>query len=84
MPDATLRIGDVERGPVLVGEGVPNGVVVVDRDRVLDLQLARCSSNVVDVVLDVELRRVHADDDEPVLGRTCSPTRGGRAACGAS
>ncbi len=32
VPDAPLRVGDVDRGPVPVGERVPDCVVAVDRD----------------------------------------------------
>ncbi len=66
VPNAPLGVRDVERGPVLVPERVPNGVVVVDRDRVLDAHLPRGSTHALDVVLDVELRSVHADHDEAV------------------
>ena len=36
VPDAALRVGDIERGPVLVREHVPDRVVVVDCDRVVE------------------------------------------------
>ena len=39
--DDPVRIDEVERRPVVVVEGVPDFVVVVDRDRVVDRSLLR-------------------------------------------
>src|SRR5258706_2656056 len=36
VPDTALRIDEIERRPILVLEGAPDRVVVVDRDRVID------------------------------------------------
>ena len=67
VPNPTLRVGEVQRRPVVVGEGAPDGVVVVDRDRVVDSEVARLRLDVVQVVLEAELGRVDADDGEPLL-----------------
>src|SRR5258705_12823484 len=58
--DDALRIDEVERRPVVVVEGAPDGVVVVDRDRVVDPAFLRGLPDTVDVVLEGELWRVDA------------------------
>ena len=60
--DPPLRVGDVDRRPVVIGEGAPDAVVAVDRDRVLDAEGARLRDDVVEVPLEAELRGVDADD----------------------
>jgi hypothetical protein len=61
--DLPLGVDEVQRWPVEVGEGGPDGVVVVDRDRVVDPQVLDLSADVAEVVLEVELRGVDADHD---------------------
>ena len=65
------RIDEVEGRPVLVLEGAPDGVVVVDHHRIVDPHLLHGTTNVVDVAFEWELGSVHADHDElwPVLLR---------------
>ena len=65
--DGAVRVDEVERRPVVVVEGAPDLVVVVDRDGVADPSLRRRLPHAVDVVLERELRRVDADDDQPVV-----------------
>ncbi len=67
IPDPSLRVGDIDRGPVCVVERAPHRVVVVDRDRIVDPHLLRRAADVLDLVLDGELGRVHADHDEPSI-----------------
>jgi hypothetical protein len=43
------------------------GRPVVDRDRVVDPQVLDLSADVVEVVLDVALRGVDADHDQPLI-----------------
>jgi hypothetical protein len=62
-----LVVDGVQGRPVVVVEGAPDPVVVVDRDRVVDTQVLDLSADVVEVVLDVELRGVHADHDQPLI-----------------
>ena len=64
--DPALRIGEVDRRPVVVVEGVPDAVVAVDGDRVRHPQRAGLGDDVVDVVLEVELRRMDADRGQPL------------------
>ena len=65
---APLGVGEVQGGPVVVGEGTPYRVVVVGRDRVVDPQVAHGAAHVGEVVLEAELGGVHPDHDEPVTG----------------
>jgi hypothetical protein len=71
LANASTRINEVEGWPVLVPEGTPNCVIVIDRDGVLDPHLPHRTTDVVDVPFERELRCVHADHDErvPVLLR---------------
>src|SRR2546423_11946219 len=66
MPDPPLRVGEVQRGPVVVVEGGPYPVVVVDRDRVIDPHVTHGAADVLRIVLEPELGGVHADHDQPV------------------
>ena len=52
MTNAPARIDEVQRRPILVLEGAPDGVVVVDSNRVVDPHLARRSTHVLDVVFE--------------------------------
>ena len=65
--DDAVAVGEVQRRPRVVRERAPDLVVVVDRDRVVDRSLLRCASHAFDVVLEGELGRVDADDDQPVV-----------------
>ena len=65
--DDAVPVDEVERRPVVVVEGAPDLVVVVDRDRVVDRSLLRRLAHEVDLVLERELRRVDSDDDQPVV-----------------
>jgi len=68
VPDAALRVGEVQGRPVVVAEGTPYRVVVVDRDRVTDPHVPLGAADVVGVVLERELGCVHADHDQPEAG----------------
>src|SRR5215207_1936034 len=65
--DDAVRVDEIERRPVMVGERAPDLVVVVERDRVVDRSLLRRLPHAVNVVLERELRRVDSDDDQPVV-----------------
>ena len=65
--DDAVAVDEVQRGPVMVVEGPPDRVVAVQRDRVVDRSLLRRLADTVDLVLEVELRRVGSDHDEPVI-----------------
>jgi hypothetical protein len=65
--DDAVPVGEVERGPVAVGEGVPDRVVVVGGDRVIDRSHGRGPAHALDLVLEGELRGVDADDEQAVV-----------------
>jgi hypothetical protein len=67
VPNLSLCVDDVQGWPVVVVEGGPDGVVVVDHHRVVDPQLLDGAADVVEVVLEVELGGVHADDHQAVV-----------------
>jgi hypothetical protein len=67
IPDDALSVREIERRPVVVVERSPDLVGTVEHHGKVEV-LGMCGRrNVVDVVLERELRRVHADDDEPVV-----------------
>ena len=51
----------------MVREGVPDRIPVVDGDRILNGHGHKRLTDVVEVALERELGRVHADDDEPEI-----------------
>src|SRR5437660_12808500 len=55
------RIDEIERRPIFVLESAPYRKVVVDRDRIIDPHVLGGSANVIDVFLECELRRMHAN-----------------------
>ena len=65
MPDSPLGVDEVERRPGLVRERPPDREIVVDRDRVFDAHRIQGRLDLLDVVLERELRRVRADHDQP-------------------
>ena len=67
VPDSPFRVRDVHGGPVVVVERVPDREVGVERDRILDAHVLRGPADVVGVVLERELRRVDADDDQALI-----------------
>ena len=73
VPDATLGIDEVQGGPVVVVERLPDGVVVVHHDRVADVHLLDGAAHVVEVALELELGRLHADDRQPAAGVRVRP-----------
>src|SRR5262245_21365725 len=79
LTNASPDVDEIESRPVLVVEGAPDCVVVVDRDWVLDSHLPHGTTDVVDVLLESELRCVHPDHDEAfvVLLRPCANIRQG-------
>jgi hypothetical protein len=66
VPDPTLGIDEVEGRPVAVAEGIPDRIVVVDHDRIVDPKVLDGPPDILQVAFDVELGRVHAEHDQPV------------------
>jgi hypothetical protein len=60
-------IHEVQRRPEVVGERLPDGVVAVERDGIGDPHALHRPADVVDVTLEGELRRMHAEDDQPLV-----------------
>jgi hypothetical protein len=56
MPDPTLSIDEVERRPRLVRERAPDREAIVHRNRVVDTHPLQRGPNLLDVVLERELR----------------------------
>src|SRR2546427_431032 len=67
VPDSSVLVGDVHGGPVPVAEGLPDRVVAVERDGILDPHLLRRLADVVDVPLERKLQRVDADHHEALI-----------------
>jgi hypothetical protein len=65
--DAALLVDQVDGRPVLVAEGLPGGVVVVLRDRVLDAQFPDRVLDVFRGLLVGEFGRVHADHHQAAV-----------------
>jgi hypothetical protein len=63
--DDAVRVDEVERRPVVVREGAPDRVVVVLRNRVVDVPHLHRLPYAVDVVLERELWRVDSNDEQP-------------------
>ena len=82
--DDAVPVDEVERRPVVVLEGAPDLVVVVDRDRVVDPSLDGRPPDKVDLVLKRELRRVDSNDHQPVVAVRPGPRPGRTARCAAS
>src|SRR5215469_16408401 len=61
MPNATLRIDEIQSRPVLVLERTPYRVVAVDSDGKGDADLLDRVAHVAEVLLERKFRRVHAD-----------------------
>ena len=61
MSDAPLRVDKVEGRPIFVLESSPYCVVAVDRDRIIDIHVRCLSANIVEVLFETELGRVHTD-----------------------
>ena len=65
--NVALCVHEVERRPVVVVEGGPDPVLVVERDGIVDRSLLRRQPHALELVLERELRRVHSDDDQSVV-----------------
>ncbi|SMP00021.1 hypothetical protein SAMN06265221_1562 [Paracoccus laeviglucosivorans] len=67
MPDLALGVDEVMRGPILVLEGAPDGIVVVDRNRIGDRQVGHGLFDVGKLFLKGEFRGVDADHDQSLI-----------------
>src|SRR5262245_38494397 len=78
---APLHVDEIQSRPSVVLERAPNRVFVVDRDGILDTHRLHRATDVLGVLLELELRRVHADYDEPLVAILLCPSANIR--CGA-
>src|SRR2546422_1334026 len=62
-----LRIHNVKGRPVVIRERVPDCIVVIDRDRILDPHVPGGPAHVLEVVFKWELRRVYSDHHDAVI-----------------
>src|SRR4051812_18799133 len=67
VPNTSLCINEVQSWPIAVPERSPDGMLIVHRDRVIDPHLMQGRTNVVDVFLKSELRRMNADHYQSVI-----------------
>ena len=52
MSNTPLRIDEIERRPIVIPEGSPYDMLVVDRDRVIDPHVLHGPANVIRVFLE--------------------------------
>jgi len=67
MADLAVRIDHIHGRPIVIGECLPYRVAAVDRNGILDPKHLERRANVIDVLLEPELGRVHADHYEPLI-----------------
>src|SRR5580704_3300534 len=67
MSNMPLRIDEIEGRPIVVFEGTPYGQIAVDHDRIADPHVLRSSLDVSDVLLEIELGRMHPDYHQPLI-----------------
>src|SRR5215211_6137962 len=65
--DLSLLIGDVERRPEVIVERLPEGVVAIERNRVIHPHLFGGRYHVVDVALEAELGRMNPDHAQALI-----------------
>src|SRR6202011_2197492 len=71
--NSPFPIDEVVCRPVFVVERLPNPVVAIDRDRVGNVQIARCPFYVRVYFLERELRRMHTDHHQTRILIFCRP-----------
>src|SRR4051794_27823054 len=65
MANSARGIDEVEGGPVLILKSIPDRVIVVDRNRIRDVQIPCEAFQAGFIMLEAKLRRMHANCDEP-------------------
>src|ERR1700731_2299085 len=73
MADAPFRIDEIGSWPIFVTERLPDRVIIVDGDRIVDFQTSDGLTNIADIPLEREFRRVYPDDDKAVIPVFLSP-----------
>src|ERR1700722_11225615 len=72
-PDVPVSVDQVQSWPVLIIERLPNAVVAVDRDGVVDLHGPNLSLHAGHIVLEAEFRGGDAADHKSALPGFCLP-----------
>jgi hypothetical protein len=67
VPDSPFRVGDVDGGPKPVGERLPDRIIAIDCDRIVDGHVLDGLAHVVNVAFKWELRSVDPDHDQPLI-----------------
>src|SRR5262245_25660403 len=67
MPNTSLRIDEIQCRPSLVPESAPYDVVIIDRDRVINVHVFDRSAHIVQILLKSELRRVDSDHHQSLI-----------------
>ena len=83
-PHAPVAVEEIDGRPVVVVERPPDREVVVDHHRVADVELAGRAAHVLEVVLEAELGRVRADENEAAVAIPLVPRPHVPAGCAAS
>src|SRR6516164_3577161 len=73
MADPSPGVGDVHGRPVPVGEGIPDCVVAVERDRILDAHVLHGPADILDVPFEREFWGVDANHNQAVILVLLSP-----------
>src|SRR5262249_24825013 len=67
MPNTPLRVDEIQRRPILVIEGAPYEMFIVDSDRVTYPHLFHSQANVIYVFFKRELRRMNANQYQSLI-----------------
>ncbi|MNF47025.1 hypothetical protein D3C84_282060 [compost metagenome] len=65
--NAPLGVGEIMGRPVMIAEGTPDFIVVVDGHRVVDAQVAQGLVDIAQVFFEGEFGGVHADHHQPLV-----------------
>jgi hypothetical protein len=67
VPDSPFRVGDVDSRPKSVGERLPDRIIAIEPDRIVNGHVLDGLAHVVNVAFKRELRSVDADHNQPQI-----------------
>src|SRR5690606_19504062 len=67
MANLAFGINQIVSGPIAVFEGTPDPVIVVDCNRIADLEVNDSLSDIVDLLFERKFRGVHTDYDQSLI-----------------
>src|ERR1700730_8147327 len=73
MADAPFSIDEIGSWPIFVTERLPDRVIIVDGDRIVDLHTSDALAPIAGLPFEREFRRVYPDDDKAVIPVFLSP-----------